>query len=67
MSVLDSLKRNINLTQEERLVKEVRKFLDDNKIHCPETIYQTDHVIQNAYEFIEILANIVGYVDLDDS
>ena len=37
------------------------KFVKDNKISCPETIYQSDHVILNAHEFIEQITDRVGY------
>lgn len=38
-----------------------RKFIKDNKITCPETIYQMDHVIENAFDFIQKICDIVGY------
>ena len=37
------------------------KFIEAQKISCPETIYQTDWVIENAYEFIEEICEEVGY------
>ena len=37
------------------------KFIEDQHIHCAETIYQTDRVIENAYDFIENICEIVGY------
>ena len=42
-------------------VREIRAFIEKQNINCAEAIYQTDNVIQNAYEFIERLADIVGY------
>ena len=48
-----------------KLFKECHKFIVDNKISCPESIAQCDHVIENAYEFIENVCNIVGYYDYD--
>lgn len=39
----------------------VEQFRDDQKISCPETIYQSDRVIENAYELIEKLIDVVGY------
>lgn len=39
----------------------VRKFIKDQDIHCAETIHQMDHVIENAYEFIEELCDAAGY------
>src|SRR5579872_5722230 len=38
-----------------------QKFIKDNTITCAETIGQTDHVIENAYDFIEEICQIVGY------
>jgi hypothetical protein len=46
----------------------VMNFVDKQDIWCAETIYQTDRVISNAYEFIQELVEIVGYKeDEDDS
>lgn len=36
-------------------------FIAEQQITCPETIYQADRVILNAYEFIERVCEIVGY------
>lgn len=52
------------MTEEEirtEAVREIRAFIEKQDIACAEAIYQTDNVIQNAYEFIERLADIVGY------
>jgi len=38
-----------------------KEFIDTNNIACAETIYQTDRVIENTYEFIERICEIVGY------
>lgn len=48
-----------------RLWKFCEQFIKKQDIHCPETVYQTDRVITNAYEFIEGVCNIVGYYDGD--
>ena len=37
------------------------EFVESQQISCPEIIYQTDWVIENAYEFIEDVCDIVGY------
>lgn len=37
------------------------KFVDDQKISCAEAVAQQDEVIINAYEFIEGVAETVGY------
>lgn len=43
----------------------VKKFVKEQEISCPETIYQCDWVIENAYSFIEELCNVVGYNEED--
>lgn len=42
------------------------KFMKDQEIRCVEDVHQTDRVIENAYEFIEEVCNIIGYPDEDD-
>ena len=41
-------------------------FIKAQDIHCVETIYQTDWVIENAYEFIEDVCEVVGYMECED-
>lgn len=48
------------------LWKLCEKFIDENDIGHPETIYQTDRVIERAYEFIENICDIVGYKEYED-
>lgn len=43
-----------------------KKFIDDQNIGCPETIYQTDWVIENAYHLIERICDIVGYKESEE-
>jgi len=38
-----------------------KKFITDNEISCGESIWQCDRVSENAPEFIEQVAEIVGY------
>ena len=38
-----------------------RAFINSHGITCAETIYQTDKIIEDAYEFIEGICNIIGY------
>lgn len=38
-------------------------FIDQNDIGHPESIYQNDKVIEDAYSFIEGICDIVGYKD----
>jgi hypothetical protein len=42
------------------------KFIKTNQISCPESIYQCDHVIENAHDFIAEICKIVGYHKDDD-
>lgn len=41
-------------------------FITKQRITCPETIYQSDRVIVNAYEFIEQICDVVGYAEYQD-
>lgn len=41
-------------------------FIEKQNIYCRETVYQTDRVIENSYEFVADICEIVGYVDHDD-
>lgn len=50
----------------ERLHKLVEGFIERNEIYSPETIYQMDHVIEDAYGFIEQLCDVVGYKGFED-
>lgn len=54
------------MTPEEELFNLCKKFIAQERIHSPETIYQTDSVIEHAYEFIEGVCNIVGYYKYED-
>lgn len=47
-------------------VREIRAFVEKQDITCAETIYESDRVIVNAYDFIERLADIVGYKEEDE-
>lgn len=44
----------------------VAEFIKKQNIHCIETVYQSDRVILNAYDFIAGCCNIVGYQKLSD-
>jgi hypothetical protein len=43
------------------LLEHCQAFIRDQEIGCPETIHQCDWVIENAYEFIQGVCDIVGY------
>ncbi len=38
-----------------------QQFIEENEVSCSETIYQSDHVISNAYDFIKNMCDVVGY------
>jgi len=42
------------------------KFIDENDISCEEDAYQSNRVIQGAYDFIADVCNIVGYKEFND-
>lgn len=48
------------------LRQHVRKFVTTQEITCAETVYQSDRVIRNAYEFIEGCCEIAGYHKHED-
>lgn len=48
------------------LVALCKKFVADNEIGCSEKVYQSDRVIENAYEFIERVCETVGYHEADE-
>lgn len=50
----------------EKLYRIVEQFIEDQRIWGDECVYQSDRVIENAYEFIAQLCDIVGYKQLDD-
>ena len=54
------------LAQFQTLDQVCREFVRDQLIHCSETIYQTDRVIEAAPEFIEAVCDVVGYQVLDE-
>jgi hypothetical protein len=42
-----------------------RQFISEQAITCMETIYQTDRVAENAFQFIEGVCKIAGYAPPD--
>lgn len=70
----DLRRREALVAKEEIKTSEIRKalyalcerFVMDNDIHCPEAIWQMDHVIGNAYEFIEEICNTIGYASIKE-
>ena len=52
----------LHLQKVEQVVKD---FIQDQRIYCSENIYQSDRVIENVYDFIEKLCDLVGYYEED--
>lgn len=52
--------------KKDELLKICEKFVIDLEIGCPESIYQSDRVIESAPEFIEKICDIVGYFKFED-
>ena len=48
------------------LWEEVENFIKNQEILCSESVYQSDHVIESAYAFIDRLCSIVGYYEEDE-
>lgn len=53
-------------SKQQELYNLCKKFVADQNIHCADTVYQSDRVIENAYVFIEQICNIVGYHEEDE-
>lgn len=61
-----SSKKNVDIVALLKLEAEVKRFVTEHRISCPEAICQNDDVIVDAYEFIEALVEIVGYFEEGD-
>ncbi len=46
----------------EAVLQIIEQFVKDQRIYCAETIWQCDWVIENAYEFIDDLVSIAGFL-----
>ncbi len=53
--------RVVTNAQMKKLFKICQEFVVEREISCSETIYQCDHVVLNALEFIEKVCEVVGY------
>lgn len=49
------------MDEKDRLYELCFKFISEQKIDCAETVCQSDRVIENAYELIEGICDIIGY------
>jgi hypothetical protein len=52
------------MTELERVCKD---FIETQRIRCADSVYQDDLVIQNAYEFIKRVCELVGYFKDEES
>lgn len=52
--------------KKQELWNAVEKWIKEQKISCPETIAQSDRVIESFYEFAEEICNIVGYDETEE-
>ena len=48
------------------LTKLCVKFFEDNSISCAESIAQSDRVIENAYDLLEDIGELIGYVEYEE-
>jgi hypothetical protein len=55
------------LQQAQALIAHCEQFIQNQRIHCAETVYQSDRVIENAYAFIEGVCDHVGYYEDPDA
>jgi hypothetical protein len=49
------------MSKEKKLKSLCDKFIREQKITCGECIWQSDRVIENAYDLIEGICDILGY------
>ena len=50
----------------EKVLLLVHQFIEEQRITSSETVYQSEHVIENAYEFLEEICNAAGYAEDDE-
>ena len=55
-----------NQSSKTALWKFCQAFIAEQEISCADAVSQCDRVIENAYEFIEGVCEIVGYHDDGD-
>ena len=54
------------MNKQEQLWALCEKFIKDQTVSCPESICQCDRVMENAYDFIEDICDLVGYHKYED-
>lgn len=50
----------------DKLWEHCKSFVAAQSIYSSESVYQSDRVIENAYEFIEGVCDIVGYHEVEE-
>jgi hypothetical protein len=53
--------------RKQKLWELCERFIEEQDITSGECIYQSDRVIENAYEFIEDVCEIAGYKPFEDA
>lgn len=67
--IVEQLTNNDGIDEFRNLAKMkaiIQNFVEKHDISCAEVIYQFDDVIENAYEFIQELVELVGYKETED-
>lgn len=64
--IADVTHDDVRLKKQQALMLLCEQFILRLNIGCAETIHQTDRVIENAYEFIQDICDIVGYAPDDE-
>lgn len=55
----------LNVKELRELERVILRYAKTERITCPESVYQQDNVIENAYELIDELCRIVGVYEED--
>lgn len=50
------------MDKKDQLWKIVEEFISKHEIRCEEQVFQTDRIIENAYELMADMFNVVGYL-----
>ena len=54
------------MSDKDKLWEICERFVREEHVRCPESIYQKDNVIENAYNLIECICSVVGYYQDSD-
>lgn len=59
-------RESVDRKKNERLLFVVKAFIEKHDIHSSDKIYQTDSIIEDAYQLIEDLCDVAGYTKLEE-